>query len=167
MEPRGCSVKKRRKIHSKKLANDTEWMVTTETKWQGKGKRENGKMLESNINEDKENETIKEQETGNQKKKMEIKKKEDRWEISTWNVRGINREGALKELVRELRRYNIHIAAIQETKQKDTNIIEVEDYIFLSSGDKSKIHGVGFMVHKSLKSAVVQFIPVSKKLCSL
>lgn len=38
--------------------------------------------------------------------------------VGTWNVRGLNAEGMLKQLVREVKRYNFDLIALQETKQK-------------------------------------------------
>ena len=94
-------------------------------------------------------------------------KREKIVKLATWNIRGLNEEGALKKLVREIRKYSFDVVAIQETKQKENQIIEIEDYIYFNSGDKSKIRGTGFIVHKKLKQHILQFQAISDRMCCL
>lgn len=45
--------------------------------------------------------------------------------LSTWNVKGTFEEGVLKVLVRELKRYQVRVLAVQETK-KGNECIDVD-----------------------------------------
>ena len=54
--------------------------------------------------------------------------------IGVWNVRGLY--GIEKLLQEELKRANVDIAVIPETKKKLKGSQELEDYILLYSGDK-------------------------------
>ncbi|KAK9736415.1 hypothetical protein QE152_g12528 [Popillia japonica] len=88
--------------------------------------------------------------------------------LATWNVRGTYYTGALQDLEKEAERYKIEILAIQETKQKDTSITELEKYIFFNSGDnKNRFLGTGFLVSKRLKHAIVKFTAINERLCHL
>ncbi|XP_063911143.1 craniofacial development protein 2-like [Zophobas morio] len=92
------------------------------------------------------------------------RKKNPKIRIGTWNVRGTYSEGKLKQIVQELQRYNIDIAAIQETKQKGKFITEIDNYILFNSGIDNSELGTGFMVKKSLKGAVITFKPISERM---
>ncbi|XP_063907443.1 craniofacial development protein 2-like [Zophobas morio] len=81
------------------------------------------------------------------------RKKNPKIRIGTWNVRGTYSEGKLKQIVQELQRYNIDVAAIQETKQKGKFITEIDNYILFNSGIDNRELETGFMVKKSLKGA--------------
>lgn len=85
-------------------------------------------------------------------------------QLATWNVQGTNAAGALKNLAMVLENYNISIIALQETKQNDNSIKQIGNYIFFNSGDRDKVFGTGFFVHKNLKKAVISFQDVSKRI---
>ncbi|KAK9711490.1 hypothetical protein QE152_g25431 [Popillia japonica] len=84
---------------------------------------------------------------GKESKKIKVNnmRNNGRIRIATWNVRSTYSEGALKHLAHEMDRYNVHLLAIQETKQKGEFVNEVENYIFLNSGGNTRMLGVGFM----------------------
>ncbi|XP_063904733.1 craniofacial development protein 2-like [Zophobas morio] len=92
------------------------------------------------------------------------RKKNPKIRIGTWNVRGTYSEGKHKQLVQKLQRYNIEVAAIQETKQKGKFITETDNYILFNSGIDNRELGTGFMVKKSLKGAVITFKPISERM---
>lgn len=54
---------------------------------------------------------------------------------------------------------------LQETKQKGQEIMEIEDYIFLNSGSENRMLGTGFIINKDFKKAIIEFNPVSDRLC--
>lgn len=87
--------------------------------------------------------------------------------IATWNVRGTYQVGALKSLVQALNKYGIDIAAIQETKQRDSEISQIDDYVFFNSTGANRMLGVGFMVHKKLKNMIVNFEAINERLCAI
>lgn len=85
--------------------------------------------------------------------------------VATWNVRGTFTEGAMRVLVGQLRKYTVDIIALQETKQKGTEVIDIEDYTFFGSGGENRRFGTGFMIHNRIKQAVIQFKPITDRMC--
>jgi hypothetical protein len=61
-------------------------------------------------------------------------KKKNVWNLVIWNVRGLFRVEALSNLSRELKRYNIMVAAIQETRWQGSEIFDTGDYMVCYSG---------------------------------
>jgi hypothetical protein len=58
--------------------------------------------------------------------------------------------GTLKNLIQELKKYKIDIAAIQEIRWKGNDIFVSDDYTICYSGISDKnIFGTGFLVHKN------------------
>lgn len=72
-----------------------------------------------------------------QVRKINRKEKSKYIKMGTWNVRGTWEEGKLTHIVRELRKYNFDIVAVQETKQLGQTITEVGGYIFMNSEGKN------------------------------
>lgn len=87
--------------------------------------------------------------------------------ISTWNVRGTKSAGKFKNLSQVCDEYKIDIMALQETKQSGNAITESDGYIVFNSGYETKYMGTGFMVRKRIKHTVVDFEPVSERICKL
>ncbi|XP_023313012.1 uncharacterized protein LOC111693104 [Anoplophora glabripennis] len=87
--------------------------------------------------------------------------------IGTWNVRGTFEEGKLKHIVNELKKGNFDAVALQETKQLGELVMEIGGYIFINSGGKDRLLGIGFLVRKELKELVVQYKLVSNRICLL
>ncbi|KAF2887641.1 hypothetical protein ILUMI_18531, partial [Ignelater luminosus] len=65
--------------------------------------------------------------------------------VGTWNLRGTNEVGKLKQLNEVAKKYGVDIVALQEIEQKSNNTVEIGDYVYLSSGCEQKIFGMGFM----------------------
>ncbi|XP_018574547.1 uncharacterized protein LOC108913478 [Anoplophora glabripennis] len=127
--------------------------------------REVGKTKQSDINNRKGNKVIRK--NMKQKRKKSGGKVEINLRVGTWNVRGTYEEGALKHLSREIKKIRVDLVALQETKQKGNEIVEIEDYMLFNSGGKNIMLGTGFMIHNKLKAAVIQFKPVSERMCIL
>ena len=90
--------------------------------------------------------------------------------LATWNVRTLYRAGKAINVTRHLSRLNIKIAALQEVRWPDEGTAQVEDYTFYwkgASSDNIKELGVGFAIHKSVNTAVTNFIPRNKRLCAI
>ncbi|KAK9709895.1 Endonuclease-reverse transcriptase [Popillia japonica] len=85
--------------------------------------------------------------------------------IGTWNVRGTYSEGALKNLAAIMKKYEIDILAVQETKQKGQEIITLDGYTLFNSGGENRRLGVGFLLRNDFKDKVVDFEPVSERIC--
>lgn len=85
--------------------------------------------------------------------------------IGTWNVQGIYEEGAVKNLEIEAKKYKMEILAVQETHINETNMTNLEDYVFFTSGGETRRYGVGFLVSNELKEKVEEFRPISDRMC--
>lgn len=101
------------------------------------------------------------------KKTYKISCKRNYLRIGTWNVRGTFEAGKLKHIISEIEKYKFDIVALQETKQLGQNIEEVGNCVFLNSGGTDRRLGTGFIVHKKLRPLIVDFMPVSDRLCTL
>lgn len=98
------------------------------------------------------------------KKKKTRKIHEEIIKIGTWNVRSTYEEGALKNIAEIMKKYSIHIMALQETNQKGKIISKVGDYTFFNSGSSdSRRLGVGFMVNRKVMNSVVDFEAISER----
>lgn len=84
-----------------------------------------------------------------------------------WNVQGTKAPGSLKILSNVLKNYKVDVAALQETKQKGNEVMEVEDYVFFNSGSETQYFGTGFMVHKKVSTTIIEFKPISERICRL
>lgn len=84
----------------------------------------------------------------------QIDEDERKWNmnIDTWNVQG--RNAKIYEVMDQLKKYNIQIAALTEMKMKGKVNNELDNYILFYSGVEKHIRakaGVGIAVHKKLK----------------
>lgn len=89
------------------------------------------------------------------------------YNIVTWNLQGTNAAGSFINLINVLNVYKAHIAVLQETKQKENFTCEMGNFTVFNSGSANKIFGTGFMVHNCLKHTVLNFRPVSERICTL
>lgn len=85
--------------------------------------------------------------------------------LGTWNVRGTYEEGALKNLTEVMAKYKLDVLAIQETKQTGNDITPVGRYTLFKSGNGNRFFGTGFMVSKRISKLIVEFKPISERLC--
>jgi hypothetical protein len=66
---------------------------------------------------------------------------------------------------REFNRYNIIIAAIQETRRQSSEIFDTGDYMACYSGsNKHNRFGTGFMIHKRVEDNMLNFEPVDERI---
>jgi exonuclease III len=79
----------------------------------------------------------------------------------TWNVRSLCRAGSLKTVSKELARYKLGLAGVQEVRWENGGTEPVGEYTFFY-GKRNENHelGTGFFVHKRIISAVkrVEFV---------
>jgi exonuclease III len=88
--------------------------------------------------------------------------------LKTWNVRSLFKPGTLKNLMQELKRYKICIAALQEIRWKENDIFDSDDYTTCYSGSNDRnLFGTGFLVHKRLRNSIIDFVPVDERICCL
>lgn len=76
-------------------------------------------------------------------------------------------EGAIINLVGELQKYNIEIAAIQEKHLAGTSIQKVNNYTLFTSGNESRRLGVGFLIKDTIEEDVKYFGAQSERICSI
>lgn len=100
-------------------------------------------------------------------RKIKKKKQEESINLSTWNVRGLNKKGKLENVIAEMVRLKIDIMGISETKLADSGRIDKDDatlfYTGNPSGQKSNYHGVGIMVRGELRKYVSNVIHFSNR----
>jgi exonuclease III len=78
------------------------------------------------------------------------------------------RTGALRNLVDMLNTYEIDILAIQEMRWIGQNILERKDCtVYYSCHDKTHHFGTGFIVSKKIRDMVMDFQPISMRICKL
>jgi hypothetical protein len=69
--------------------------------------------------------------------------------FGTWNIRRLYRTGALKMVARELGRYKLQLAGVQEVKWEKDGTERAEDYAFFyGKGNGDDPFGTGCFVHK-------------------
>ena len=100
-------------------------------------------------------------------KKRIMRRKQD-WFLASWNVRSLFRAGALKNLTKELDRYNIMIAAIQEIRWRRSEIFDYGNYTICHSASNDRNNfGTGFLIHKKVKNHILNFKSVDERICYL
>ena len=89
--------------------------------------------------------------------------------IGTWNVRTLRPAGKLEELTHEMGRYQWHILGLCEMRWKNFGERTTDDghVIYFSGLENKHEHGVGFMVHKDIVSAVMGCRPVSNRMITI
>lgn len=95
--------------------------------------------------------------------------KDNEIKLATWNLRSLYRVGALQNTLYDLEKYEIDVAAVQETRWLDSGIHAMKAYTFYYSGNKQMQHefGTGFMVKKAFDHCIIGFKPVSKYISTL
>ena len=100
-------------------------------------------------------------------KNTKDKRKLETIRVGTWNVRGTNEDGAIRNLVELMGKYSLDILALQETKQREEGINSVQDCSFFNGGGKSRYLGVGFLVNKEWKKSVLGFESFTERICKI
>jgi hypothetical protein len=85
-----------------------------------------------------------------------------------WNVLSLYRSGALKTLIDQLNIYRVDIVALQEIQLIGNGTLERRDCtLFYSCDNKDHIVGSSFLVSKRIKHLIIDFIPISHRICIL
>lgn len=89
--------------------------------------------------------------------------------IATWNAQSMFKEAKFKNVIEEMTRLQIDILGISESRLKGTGIQSDEETITYYSGNDDKDHwnGVAIIIRKNLRSAVINFLPVSDRVMLL
>jgi hypothetical protein len=88
--------------------------------------------------------------------------------VGTWNVLSLYRSGALWNLIQVTQDYKTGLLVAQEIRWLGRSIIEKKHCtIYYSCDDTQQIFGTGFIVSKRIRSRVIDFKPVDKRMCVL
>ena len=88
--------------------------------------------------------------------------------LGTWNVLSWFRPGIATHAIKQLQKYKMDITAIQEMRWTGSGSIQMENSLVFWSGEEERHEfGCGFVVNGKLKSAIIDFKPINKRMCSL
>ena len=65
------------------------------------------------------------------------------FKIGTWNVRTLNKDGKMENLIQEMNRLNVDIMGVGETRWIGNGKHTSENHVFVYSGGEQHIYGVG------------------------
>eukprot|EP00794_Sanderia_malayensis_P021081 gene21081-23137_t len=89
--------------------------------------------------------------------------------VGTLNVRGLNSDAKKQHVANDMNRYQLSILAIQETKLKESGVIDIktsdgkQQYdLYYTGSVKDKYHGVGIVTEKGLNA---EFKTISNRTC--
>ncbi|CAG4947208.1 unnamed protein product [Colias eurytheme] len=90
--------------------------------------------------------------------------------LASWNVRSLYRPGALYQVNRDILKYGVGIAALQEVRWPGKGECNVDnDSVLFYSGSNTgrHTHGTGFLVPTNLLENVIRFEAISDRLCMI
>ncbi|KDQ71490.1 hypothetical protein L798_13017, partial [Zootermopsis nevadensis] len=89
--------------------------------------------------------------------------------IGTWNVRTLLQAGAMNGIADEIMKKGMEIVAIQEIRWKNKRAINKAKISIYYSGkyDRQGECGIGFIVTRQMREAMLAFTPVSERICTL
>lgn len=87
--------------------------------------------------------------------------------FGTWNVRSLLKPGAFQQMIDELVKYQVKITALQEIRWPEGGTLETPKGILFYSPARKGEFGVGFMVLKEIRAAVMNFQAVNERICVL
>jgi endonuclease/exonuclease/phosphatase family metal-dependent hydrolase len=87
----------------------------------------------------------------------------------TWNVKTLYKTGALLSLLSQLKEYRLVVTALREKRWQGKDIKDMKSHTIFYSGkvEGSRELGVAFVVERSMKVNVLDFIAVDERMCVL
>jgi len=87
--------------------------------------------------------------------------------IGTWNIRTLNKPGALQYTLNAIQNYNIDILCLQEVRWPGEGIIKKNDKTIFYSGNRNGKceNGVGFVINETTLPHVKTFQALSERIC--
>jgi hypothetical protein len=79
------------------------------------------------------------------------------------------RPGSVIELIPQIKQYNIHVMAIQETRWQGVAIIDLKTCTLLQTRKNTgrREFGVALLVDNRCKENILHFQPIYKRICTL
>ena len=79
------------------------------------------------------------------------------------------RAGKMEEIADELKKYNIHITALQEVRWAQDGWIKKQNYTLLYSRPKTSKgqYGTGFIITGCATQCILGFTPINERMCKL
>ncbi|XP_039760435.1 craniofacial development protein 2-like [Pararge aegeria] len=89
--------------------------------------------------------------------------------IGIWNVRGLNQDGKLQIIEREMKRKGIHLLGLSETKWKKSGhfVSDLGNKIYFSGPEEESSRGVAFIVPQKLDRCVMGYKAVNDRVITL
>lgn len=89
--------------------------------------------------------------------------------IGTWNAKSLFAAGKTHNIINEMKRMNINILGVSETRWPGSNQINIDDYTMYYSGNDEPHHynGVAIIMDKGSNRAVKNFVPISDRVALL
>lgn len=80
---------------------------------------------------------------------------------------GLFQAGTSTTLEQTLGRCDVDIAAFQEIRWRDAEIVNLNEYLLINSGNKANILGTGFIIKNTIKNAIIGYEVVNERICKL
>jgi exonuclease III len=89
------------------------------------------------------------------------------FKIDTWNVRTLNKPGALQCMLNAIKNYNSFILALQEVRWPGKVSLRKDDKIIFYNGNRDGKfeNGVGFVISESILPYVKNFQAINERIC--
>ena len=84
--------------------------------------------------------------------------------IATWNVRTLYASGKLAIVMKEMKRYNIDILGLCETRWKNQGRLISDGQTMLYSGGEEHMYGVGIILNKVASRTLLSWEPISNRI---
>ena len=90
--------------------------------------------------------------------------------VGTWNVRTMNKEGSLEQLLSEIAKFKIQVLGVSETRWtiETPEAFEQDNYVILQSCRKDNIsrQGVALIIEKVYATCMTSYECISERLIS-
>ena len=83
--------------------------------------------------------------------------------MGTWNVRALNQDGKLQNVIQEMKRININILGLCETRMKNNGDIKCDEHRLIYSGGNTHTRGVGILLDKESAKCVERYWQLSER----
>lgn len=84
--------------------------------------------------------------------------------IGFWNVQGLNKQGKVKQLVKETMENKIDILMIQETHIKGISTTKIDNYYWFNGGGKQSSFGTGFLIRDDIKEMIIDYKVINERI---